>query len=114
MRRLITAEDGKFKINDYYGAINDYNTAIELNPEDHGAYTSRGSAKEELHDYRGAISDYAKAIEINPKGDGFSILYFTKGKAELIIGKENACLDFSKAGELGWTEAYEWIKMYCQ
>ena len=67
-----TAEDylesGNTKYNqqDYKGAIQDYNKAIELNPSDAEAYNNRGNAKDILKDYRGAIQDYNKAIELNP------------------------------------------------
>jgi len=38
---------------DYKGAIQDYNKAIELNPNYAKAYNYRGGAKSYLQDYRG-------------------------------------------------------------
>jgi len=108
----------KKELQDYKGAIVDLTQAIELNPQDWQAYCIRGSAKEELQDYRGAIADYTKVLESNPKSESDpknAILYLIRGQAEIKIGqKENACLDFSKAGELGNEQAYEAIKKYCQ
>ncbi|MCL5992296.1 MAG: tetratricopeptide repeat protein, partial [Bacteroidetes bacterium] len=59
---------GNAKINsgDYRGAIQDYNKALELNPNSDDAYNNRGVAKNELGDFRGAIQDFNKALELNP------------------------------------------------
>ncbi len=51
---------------DYYGAISDYNKAIEINPSNAIAYHNRGSAKENLGDAKGALNDYEKALSIDP------------------------------------------------
>ena len=53
-------------IDGYKGAIEDYNKAIELNPNYTEAYKWRGKSKEGLGNYKGAIEDYNKAIELNP------------------------------------------------
>ena len=56
----------KFDKEDYQGAIDDYSKAIELDPQNLKAFSSRGDAKFNLEDYQGAIDDYSKAIELNP------------------------------------------------
>ena len=38
----------KYQSGDYYGAISDYNKAIEINPRDADAYYNRGIAKDNL------------------------------------------------------------------
>lgn len=48
-------------------AIEAYSRAIELDPKDEDAYSSRARAYENLGDYQRAIRDYDKAIELNPK-----------------------------------------------
>ena len=48
-------------------AIEDYDRAIEINPENAGAYYNRGVAYGKLGDHRQAIEDYDRAIEINPE-----------------------------------------------
>lgn len=69
-------------------------------------------AKQRLKDYRGAIADYDKAIEINPK---YADAYYNRGYAKIDLGqREGGCWDFSKAGELGDTQAYDAIKKYLQ
>jgi len=70
-----------------------------------------GYAKAELQDYRGAIQDHNKAIELNPND---ADAYFGRGLAKILSGqKDDGCLDLSKAGELGYAEAYEAIKESC-
>ena len=56
----------KFNLKDYQGAIEDYDKAIELDPNYAKAYNNRGAAKGNLGDNQGAIKDYDKAIEIDP------------------------------------------------
>ncbi len=61
-RALKKSEEG-----DYYGAISDYNKAIEINPNYIAAYGNRGLIKDEqLKDIKGAIIDYNKALELEP------------------------------------------------
>ena len=101
----------KAKLQDYRGAIADYNKAIELTPDDVGAYNNRGIAKKNLQDYRGAIADYNKAIELEPN---YSKAYYNRGNAKYELKDlDGACLDWSKAGELGDSGAYDLIKQYC-
>jgi hypothetical protein len=55
--------------------------------------------------------DHNKSIRLNPK-DGLN--YFRSAiTRQKFNQKDEACLDFSKAGELGVIEAYEIIKFYC-
>jgi tetratricopeptide (TPR) repeat protein len=62
-------------MNDYRGAIEDYNKAAALKPKSSATYSYRASAKDELADYHGAISDYNKAITLDP---GLQIAYSNK------------------------------------
>ena len=84
--------------------------AIDINPNN-ANYFNRGLAKFFLEDYQGAILDFTEAIELYSKDEGS---YYYRGFAKLKLNqKENACLDLSKAGELGFPDAYETIKEYC-
>ena len=51
---------------------------------------------------------------INTNGINNARSYLLRGIAKLKLNqKESACLDFSKAGELGDVDAYEAIKNFC-
>ncbi|MCU7858980.1 MAG: tetratricopeptide repeat protein [Candidatus Thiodiazotropha sp. (ex Lucinoma kastoroae)] len=56
------AMQGEFK-----EAINLYDKAINVNPNDAYIYFNRGAAKLNLGDFDGAIADFTKTIELNPK-----------------------------------------------
>ena len=74
-------------------------------------YVNMGYSKHKLKDYSGAIADYTKAIEIDPNK---SSAYYGRGLSKLVLGqKDSGCLDLSKAGELGYGQAYEVIKEHC-
>ena len=74
-------------------------------------YFNKGTTKAEKGDYRGAIQDYNKAIEFKPK---YFEAYYNRGIAKIQLGqKDSGCLDLSKAGELGYMDAYDAIKEYC-
>jgi tetratricopeptide (TPR) repeat protein len=105
--------NSKSVLKDYRGAIQDYNKAIELHSVedfDHTLY-NRGIAKGSLQDYKGAIDDLNKAIIITPK---FPDAWYGRATIKYYLkDKEGACLDWSKAGELGYSKAYDAIKEYC-
>ncbi len=104
--------NSKVELEDYRGAIQDYNKAIKINPNYAEPYSNRGNSKGELEDYGGAIQDYNKAIKINPN---YAKAYITRGNAKYILGdKESACSDWAKAAKLGITQASELIKEYCK
>ncbi len=73
-------------------------------------YYNRGIAKARLERYRLAVADFSNAIEINPD---FSKAYIGRGIAKLDNDKTGACVDWSKAGELGYVDAYDLIAEYC-
>jgi tetratricopeptide (TPR) repeat protein len=101
----------KFNLNDFLGAISDYDMAIEIDKNNYETYAYRGVAKFQLKDNSGALNDFNKAIEINPK---YAFAYGSRGIFKFNLGqKAEACLDFSKSGELGDQNAYDLIKQYC-
>jgi len=53
--------------NDLIGALADYNTAIELDPEYAGTYYNRGLLHEMQEEFGSAIADYSSVIRLNPK-----------------------------------------------
>lgn len=102
----------KSELGNYMGAIQDYDKAIEINPNDAHNYCNRGVVKSDhLNDYKSAIQDFNKAIDIEPK---YASAYINRGIAKYNLSDvTGACLDWSKAGDLGDDDAYEIIKEYC-
>lgn len=100
----------KYELQDFIGAIEDYNKAIEINPNHPWAYNARGDAKRKLNDLTGAIADYNISIENYPTHGGG---YICRGYARYNIGdKDGACSDWNKAGELGEKDALYLIRLY--
>ena len=97
--------------NDFKGAIQDITKVISFDPFLASAYRLRGVAKRAINDYRGAIDDFGKAIELE-----FNSFYVYDGRVEAKYKLhliEEACLDWSRAGELGLDAAYKEIEKYC-
>ena len=109
--------ESKLAVQDYFGAISDFSTALEID-EDYGLYLGRAKSYHNLGQFEKAIQDYTSCIifnerqqkdeKVNPKE-----AYILRGQAYLKIDKEKACLDFSKAGELGNKYAYVLIDKNC-
>lgn len=75
-------------------------------------YKDRGNGKLSLADNRGAIQDFNVAIKLEPN---YARAYLMRGNNKFMLKDINgACLDYSKGGELGATEAYDWIKRDCK
>ncbi|HBR20981.1 MAG TPA: hypothetical protein DD713_00185 [Nitrospiraceae bacterium] len=82
----------------YKDALNAFNKAIELNPQDAEAYAGRGLAYVESGNYQQAINDYNKTIQLNPQ---FAGAYYKRGVAYSELGKyQEAISDFTNAIEL--------------
>jgi tetratricopeptide (TPR) repeat protein len=92
-------------------ALADFTKALQLQPSFTFAYYNRANVKSLLQDFDGAMKDYDTALKLNPDfaeslyNEGF-LLYYLNNKQE-------ACANFSKAGELGISESYDIMKRYC-
>jgi tetratricopeptide (TPR) repeat protein/S1-C subfamily serine protease len=85
----------KYELGDKKGSIDDYDKAIQLNPQYAGAYVDRGIAKSDLGDNNGAMSDYERAIAIDPQ---FPFAYVNRGIAKSASGdKKAAIVDYNRA-----------------
>ena len=88
----------KEKAGDNYKAIEDYNKAIEIDPNYALAYTNRGFSKHNLKDFNGAIEDHDKAIELDPN---FALSYKNRATSKFMLKDYyGAIADFTKAIEL--------------
>ena len=95
---------------DYSEAISDLNKAIKLHPGFAYAYYNRANLYALSGMLPEAADDYTKAIELNPH---FAEAYYNRGLIQIYMkDTRKGCLDISKAGELGITEAYKVLKNY--
>ena len=89
---------------EYDRAIQDYDRAIELDP-DYAAYNNRGSAYWHKGDYHRSIQDYDRAIALDPDN---VLAYFNRGLSWLCLEEwEKAESDLSQAQSLGLDIAAE-------
>ena len=101
----------KFELTDKRGAILDFDMAVSLDPAKPAYYYYRGLAHHWLKHYSDAIENYDMAVKLNPDKMHY---YLNRGYVKFLSDDiDDACYDFSKAGELGLFEAYELIKEYC-
>ena len=100
------------KVNEMWAsAMNDYTKAIQLEPTFYFAYFNRGNIKCMLSDFEGALKDYETGAELKPD---FAEAHFNSGYVMYYLNdRKTACNEFSKAGELGITSSYSFIKKYC-
>jgi tetratricopeptide (TPR) repeat protein len=102
----------KKELKDYRGAISDFSRAILLKPKMEEYYFDRIEAKSLLTDFKGVLEDCNLIIKFNPKNGR---AFCGRGMAKIGLNqKEAGCADLSKSGEMGFDNAYEMIKLYCQ
>ena len=86
------------KLGNYGRAIEDYDRAIEINPQCADAYYNRGAAYAKLGNYRRAIEDYDRAIEIDPE---CALSHVYRGAAYLELANPGQALsDYDRAIEI--------------
>lgn len=127
---LLERGNSKRELDDFRGAISDLSVSIDwftayvlqvkaangnLNPSIADlfsrSYTSRAVAKGGINEFDEGLLDLNEAIDLSPRS---GILFELRGLFKISLGqKDSACLDFSRAGELGVESAYELIKDNC-
>ena len=79
----------------YHKAIQDYDSAIELDPGFAEAYYHRGCSWYEVGKNEDAINDLTRAIELNPTADSYygqrAIVYIFEDKPDLAQTDEDIC-----------------------
>ena len=89
-RGIMRRENG-----DLDGAIQDYDLAIQINPNQVQTYNNRGNARRDTGDLEGAMSDYDTAIRIKPNA---ARVLINRGIVRRIQGDlDGALADFIKA-----------------
>ena len=84
---------------EYGKAIEDYDEAIRLDPQEANTYYNRGIAYGNLGQHERAIEDFDEAISLDPQ---FALAYHGRGVMYEGLGQQKlADRDFGKAKELG-------------
>lgn len=97
---------------DYSEAITDIQEAITILPDIPYLWFNLGNLHCLSSELVSSLEDYARAISLHPQmGDA----YFNRGLVLIYLkDKEKGCIDLSRAGELGVSDAYSVISKYCE
>ena len=88
----------KQKIGDYDGAIADFDRAIEIDPQNVGAFVNRAVCKQYKGHHLGAIADWDCALELKPDDSGW---YVNRGIVKEAVGDyDGALADYDRAAEV--------------
>ena len=91
--------------------IEDYNKALELEPQFVFGWYNRSYAHALSGNSEAALRDLTQCIKIDPN---FLEAYYNRGLLTLLFtDKGTGCNDLSRAGELGMTSVYNIIKRFC-
>ena len=102
----------RYGLKDYQGAVEKYNIAIRLSPNDADALVLRGQAKYMLMFYKDAIEDFSKAITLQSE---YAEAYDLRGLCKAELGdKEGACEDWRISFEKGYDPAFKLIEIFCE
>ena len=89
-----------------------YLKSLELDPDFYYSWFNVAIVRSEKKEFESAIEAYTKVLKIKPD---FAEAYYNRGLNYLYLeNAKKACNDFSKAGELGLSNAYEVMKVYCR
>jgi tetratricopeptide (TPR) repeat protein len=96
-RGVVYVDLGKYQL-----ALDDYSSAIRINPDYAKAYNNRGGVYVDLGKYQLALDDYSSAIRINPDD---AKAYDNRGIVKWHL-KLEYCNDFKRACDLGQCDNY--------
>ncbi len=102
--------NAKIKINDYKGALIDFDKCVHISPSAKN-YNGRGYAKFMLDDNEGAIQDYNKSLELDPY---YKFAYANRGDAKKYLKNYSAAIeDYTKAIQLERKASYYFDRGKC-
>jgi len=94
---------------EYNKAIEAYDKAINIDPNNAFAWNSKGYALAKLGENRRALEAYDKAIAINPNDEE---AWLNKGVAHLFLGEYSKSIEASsRGGTYGWIRVFVTISI---
>lgn len=101
----------KMLLGDFIGAIEDYKSSLQIDSTNTNTLFVLAEAKIKVNNIDGALTNYNSIIILDST---LAKAYYMRGAAEIVLEEyDKACKDFKKAGDLGYFDAYEMIKKYC-
>ena len=101
----------KMLLGDFIGAIEDYENSLIIDSLNITTHFVLAETKTRINNLIGALNNYNSIIKIDSTS---AQAYYLRGEIKIKLEEfDSACLDFKKAGELGYFDAYEKIKKYC-
>ena len=101
----------KMLLGDFDGAIEDYENSLLIDSTNISTLFILAEAKIKVKNVSGALSNYNSIINLDSTS---AKAYYLRGTTEIVLEEfDKACVDFKKAGERGYFDAYEMIKKYC-
>ena len=89
-----------------------YSRAIELNPKHIQALNNRGIMRGSLGDFNGSLQDFNYAISLKAN---YAEAWYNRGIIRYQTGQSpDACNDWHKAAQLGFSQAQNAIRNYCK
>jgi tetratricopeptide (TPR) repeat protein len=85
----------RWRLSDLHAAVDDFNAALRLSPEEAMIYNNRGNVLLELRHYEEATKDFSQAVALIPNyGQAFN----NRGNARFLLGDHaGAIADYTKA-----------------
>jgi tetratricopeptide (TPR) repeat protein len=84
------------RLNDFGGALNDFDAGVALRPDLAEAYVDRGAVLLQVKRYSDALADLTKSIAL--KTENANVAYFNRGLARERTGDlAGACADYRQA-----------------
>ena len=101
----------KMLLGDINGAIEDYESSLLIDSLNIYTIFVLAEAKTKLNYSQDAYNSYNRIIKIDSTS---AKAYYLLATSEIALEEyDKACKDFKKAGDLGYFDAYEMIKKYC-
>ena len=95
----------------YSAVIHELDKSLALDPAFSFAWYNRGCVNSRMGNYRASIDDFSRAIALR---NDFAEAWYNRGLMSILLSENHqGCLDLSRAGELGITDAYKVMKRYC-
>lgn len=97
---------------DYASALENFNIAIEIDPQSVEGYINRGLVLGIMGDYSSALADFNKSIELDSDN---AEAYKSRGITKLYLEQKSAgCQDLSQAARMGYPNGYNLVNEFCR